>query len=57
MYNTKKVKNCDRFKAINQSEDMQDQKNMGCKSCKFFNSRNCTVEAAGEIDPMPGMWS
>ncbi|MCL2873700.1 MAG: hypothetical protein FWE29_02085 [Defluviitaleaceae bacterium] len=57
MFSTKKIKDCDRFKAVNQSQEIQEMAEMGCRSCKFFKNRNCSLETAGEIDPMPGMWS
>jgi len=61
MYSTKKVKDCNRFKALNQTDEMQEMPETGfsssCRSCQFFKNRNCSLETANEIDPMAGMWS
>ena len=53
MYNTKKMKNCTSYRALDQDmiSSLRHSESNNCKDCVYFSSRNCGMDVADSIEP------
>lgn len=54
MYNTKKMKHCTNYKAVEHDmvSSLRHTQHTNCKDCVYFSSRNCGMDVADSIEPV-----